>query len=78
MSEFLDRSSVFSAVDLSNVWYSVDQTGRVHYSRVGLDVYGPLFKEIGVDIHDISTVDEHKAAVQKVVGKRIADMKRRH
>ncbi len=76
MSELLDRSSLFSSVDLSNVWYSVDQGGKVIYSQVGRDVYRPLFKEVGVDIQAISTVDEHKAAVQKVVGKRVADMKR--
>lgn len=75
MFESLDRSFLSSAIDLSNLWYSVSPAGVLCYSEVGITVYQPIFREVGIDIESIETVDEHKAAVKKVVDKRTANIK---
>lgn len=53
--------------DLSEIWYQECSDGSIKYSRLGLTTYRALFEKVGIDIADITTVEEHRIAVKKAL-----------
>jgi len=60
-------------IDLSTFWYTVNDSTGLQYTPLGLSVYGPLFSGVDIDIGNIKTIDEHKAAVALVTEKRLQE-----
>jgi len=51
--------------DLSELWYQKNPDGSIEYSRLGLTTYRAMFDKVGIDIDEITTVEEHQMAVKK-------------
>lgn len=62
--------------DLSSIWYQRSSDGTISYSDIGRRAYGEIFWQVGIDIDDVCTVEQHRVAVALVVEKGV-DLKRR-
>jgi hypothetical protein len=51
---------------LSTVWYTIELSGALTYTSAGYSTYKALFARADIDIRDISTLDDHKAAMAKL------------
>ena len=65
-----DMSQAIGSAGLSSVWYTKWIDGSLEYSKMGIEVYAPLFRVVGVNIQDVETELQHKDVVQKVIDKR--------
>ncbi len=60
-----------SGQDLSSIWYQHDSDGTISYTDIGRTTYAEIFRQVGVDIDDVSTIEQHRETVLLAVGKRV-------
>lgn len=65
-----------SVQDLSSIWYQGNSDGTISYTDIGRRTYGEIFWQVGVDIDDVCTVEQHREAVALAV-ERGVDLKHR-
>lgn len=51
---------------LSRVFYTVDATGQFRYTEAGISAYKPLLARLGKEPEDIRTLDDHRAALDRL------------
>ncbi|ARM86344.1 hypothetical protein [Marinobacter salarius] len=68
---------LFDKTDISCVWYNVDKQGVLTYTSLGLHVYTPLFRQIGVAIENVTSMNLHRDCVQMVVAAKQAEKSKR-
>ncbi|MDC9603032.1 hypothetical protein PSH49_20810 [Pseudoalteromonas sp. GABNS16G] len=65
-----EAAKALKTIGLSNIWFTRTDDGRLNYTKSGRDVYAPLFRQVGVSIDDVETVEQHKEVIRTIIDSR--------